>query len=531
MIRPPRATDIADLLARHAPTARRLVTAWSGLQALALLHAGRRSQAHWVMAIAPGPGALQALRQRLPQDALLHLRQYPPLPDQAAALRQAAAQGLRADVLLLQGPQAIAAAPDLIDPGGLLLVSGADRPGVPALDAAFETLEATPALLALRPRRAATPLPAPAGRRAIIVLVIGTQAEAEWDITGPSITAYASAIGAELRLVRAAPGLPRPIIKAAARDIAAEYDRFIMMDSDIVIRPHCPDLFALVPPDSVGAFPEGSRIDRRQLTEQSTAFLGGRPFRPETYFNAGVMVLSRHHLHMLDELGRGIVAGTLIEQNLMNVAARRAGHPIAEIPAAFNHIPGGRLPDDWRCGWILHMAGSPKPAFRPQPLWDRQFHDHGIAWGPKPRLGKHLRLPHLAAQAERITGREVHVLDPEDFDYAGPLAMPRLMPEGYAAIWLEPRSAGGSPRRAWADIPVAAEGRWRLRFLPLPGESLPALRFAIGVPGMPPQRRGRMDRQPQPFMEVAAGVPAARVTIFAGDEACGIGGVLVSRMR
>ncbi|WP_198372301.1 hypothetical protein, partial [Roseomonas rosulenta] len=85
---PPTVRDITGLLARHAPGARRLLTAWSGGHAVPLLHAGRQAGADWVMAIAPGPGGLQALRDRLPQDALLHLRERAPLPDPATALRQ-----------------------------------------------------------------------------------------------------------------------------------------------------------------------------------------------------------------------------------------------------------------------------------------------------------------------------------------------------------------------------------------------------------------------------------------------------------
>ncbi|WP_198373345.1 glycosyltransferase family protein, partial [Roseomonas rosulenta] len=413
-----------------------------------------------------------------------------------------------------------AAAAELLDPGGLLLIP----PDAGHPEAAFETREATPSLVALAARHAAAPLPAATGRRAIIVLVVGRQTEAEWDITGPGIAAYAAAIGAELRVVHSAPGLPRPIIKAAARDVAAEYDRFILMDSDIVLRPHCPDLFALIPPEAVGAFPEGQRFDRRALAEQATALLGGAPFPPKTYFNAGVLVLSRRHLHMLEELGRGIVAGTLLEQDLMNVAARRGGHPIHELDSAFNHVPGGRTPDDWRCGWVLHMAGSPKPVFRRRPLWERLAHDHGIVWAERPRLGKHLRLPHLAAQAERVTGREVHVLDPEDLDYAGPHAMPRLMPDGYAAAWLEPLAAGGPARRAWGEFAVPP-GRWRLRVLPLPGEALPPIGFAIGAAAQP---QGRLDPSAALEVEVAPEAPL-RVALFAAEAPAGIAGILLSR--
>ena len=526
------AEAIAGLAARHAPSARRFLTAWSGIQIRPLLRAARLRRGDGAMGIFPGPIQHRDMLALLPQDPLLHLRIRPPQPDLAGTLRALADDGVRAGVVLLTGPLGLAAAtaaPALIDPGGMLLLANVGAEAAGRLATTFDLLAVQDGLVALRPRRFAAPLPQAEGRRAIIVVIVGAQIEAEWAITGHGIRAYAEAIGAELRLVRDAGALPLPLVKAAAAEVAAEYDRFILLDTDIVLRPHCPDLFAVVPPGSVGVFPEGSRTDRTALTAEATAMFGGPAFAPADYFNAGMMVLSRAHHHLLRDLGRGISAGSLIEQNLINVAVRRGGHPIRFLPPEFNFIPGNGVPGDWRCGWMLHLAGSPKPAFRSRTLWDRHAHDGGIVWSERPLRGRQLRLPHLTAQAERITGQEVLVLDPEDLDYARPFAMPRLTPDGFAAIWVEPAAVGGPAHRAHGAFADVAPGVWRLRFLPLPGAALPALPFIVTHGNEAVLHEGRMDHAPDLMLDLPEATAALRVTILPGDAAAGLVGILLSR--
>ena len=483
--------ELAALLARHAPAARRFLAWEAGPHLAILLRAARRGAPDWVMGIEPSEDALQPLLATLPQDPCLHLRGLAPFeapPDGwGHPLLRPALQGLRPDVVLLTGPTrawAARAALRALAPGGLLLSAPLPTADLDPLLPLFEVLDRGESLTALRPRRQpALPAAPPRGRHAIIVMVVGDQTEAEWAITGPSVTAYAAAIGAELHILRDGRGLPTTSLKSVALDVAETQDRVIMMDADILVRPHAPDLFAIVPPASVGAYPEGRHFPRAAVVDGLSALHGAPPFPPQDYFNAGMMVLSRDHLGLLRALARGTVGGRLPEQDTVNAALHRLGHRLHRLPPEFNLIATGRNLSDWRCGWLLHTAGAPKGAYRRRTLWHRAALPDGAVWTERPLRGRAVRLPHMMAQAARIGGVQARALDPDDLDYAMPRAMARLMPDGLAAIWIAP--GDGDAPVATGRIAGLPAGRWRLVALPLPGEPAPACRLRAGLPGAP----------------------------------------------
>lgn len=530
----PDAAEIAALVARHAPQARRFL-AWQAGPALAgLLAAARRATPDWVMGIEAAAGALAPLLETLPPDPCLHLRAgapfEPPPPGLGHPLLGPAHQGLRADVVLVGGRDpgfSARAARFALAPGGIVLLPRAAA-AQPALAPVLEVLEQGATLAALRPRRAAPPPPPrPPGRRAIIVTVVGDQTEAEWAITGPSVAAYAASVGAELVVCRDGRGLPGPALKSAAREAAAAHERVILMDADILVRPHAPDLFAIVPPERVGAYPAGRHFPRAAIAAEAAALHGARPFPVEDYVNAGLMVLSRAHLGLLDALAEGFVGGRIPEQDTVNVALHRAGFGLHRLPAEFNLIATGRHPADWRCGWMLHTAGAPKAAYRSRIAWARQAIPRGAVWTARPLTGRALRLPHMVAQAARIAGRAVRLLDPDGIDHATPRAMLRLMPDGVAASWI---AAGeGEEPVATGRIEGLSAGRWRLAPLPLPGAAPPDCRMQARLPGgtaaLPATAaEGAL------LLDLPEGVAAIEVALLPGPAEVALAGLLLTRL-
>jgi hypothetical protein len=517
----PGAATLARLLAHHAPQARRFLAWQSGaVGAAGLLAAARSGTPDWVIALEPTPARLAPLIEALPADPCLHLRVpdgFEPLPPgRAHPVLIPHRQGLVPEVVLLGGPHPRHAALSVqhgVAPGGLVLLPDPGAEDRAALDAAFAVTAEEEGMLALRPRRAAPPPPARApGRHGIIVTVVGAQAEAEWAITSPSVRAYAEAIGAELVVCRDGAGLPVPRLKAVCLPAAETFDRVILMDADILVRPGAPDLFAIVPPGSVGAYPEGRHFAREALAAEAAALHGAPPFPAEDYVNTGVMVLSRGQLGVLRVLGEGLVAGRIPDQDTQNVALHRLGLPLHRLGPEFNLMASGRHPADWRCGWMLHAAGAPKLRYQRRHAWWRDTTPGGDVLTARPLTGRSLRLPHMVAQASRIAGCPTVVLDPDDAALAAPHALPRMMPDGVAAIWLEPAGPDAPPWPVQGRLEGPFGGPWQLLAVPVPGVPLPDCAFALRLPaGEAPLATGRL--RAEQVIDLPAGTDAVELAL------------------
>ncbi len=221
-----------------------------------------------------------------------------------------------------------------------------------------------------RGRRAAgTPLPAAAakkdGKRAIVVPLAGPFARREWREAESSVAAYAQRIGAELLPVNLDPhGFPQFLKHAAVAAACAvgDFDRLLLLDADVLIRDHCPDLFAHVPSDRIGAFFEGRIFDRSgdwSFAQEAYGALGV-PVRSGDYFNTGVFVMSRKHYGLFDydKLPPKFYGHPENEQTFLNWLCAEQGLKTFDIGQEFNLFPGFPEFGGWRRGWILHFAGG-----------------------------------------------------------------------------------------------------------------------------------------------------------------------------
>ncbi len=134
-------------------------------------------------------------------------------------------------------------------------------------------------------------------KKAIVTLACGRFFEQLGRLTHPTMAAYAEKTGADFLVWRDFAGYTMPHYKKL--DLARmldEYDRVLYVDTDIIIRDDAPDLFELVPIDSLGILDESPYYDRAAAM---TAYLVDNGFPPGEwdgrYYNTGVMVLSRSH--------------------------------------------------------------------------------------------------------------------------------------------------------------------------------------------------------------------------------------------
>lgn len=198
---------------------------------------------------------------------------------------------------------------------------------------------------------------------AVITLTIGEKFKTMAEMTHPSLKAYAKKIGADFRVIDSRV-LPEDVnvmyekLQIAGIMDLGIYDRLLYLDSDILIKPDCPNLFDVVPIGTFGAFHEGKVIPKRiQCLEQAEMQWGiDYRHRVSEFFNAGVMVFDREHRRVFDPpMGFYTNFG---DNTWMVVQAMR--HAILfDIGEKFNfmcHQP--EWANRWTKAWIFHYAGS-----------------------------------------------------------------------------------------------------------------------------------------------------------------------------
>lgn len=137
---------------------------------------------------------------------------------------------------------------------------------------------------------------------AVITLAIGRVGYWRW--THPVMRRYADRIGADFIKISHqqqahADRLGYRLEKFQIYDYLARYERVIFLDGDILLRPDCPDLFSLTPPDKLGVMCEGKFYRRDVVFAEAAQFYGiDRPMASSEWFNTGVMVISRSHRPM-----------------------------------------------------------------------------------------------------------------------------------------------------------------------------------------------------------------------------------------
>lgn len=152
-------------------------------------------------------------------------------------------------------------------------------------------------------------------------------------------------------------------------DIFEEYDRIFHIDSDVVINKDCPNIFDLVPYDTIGLVFEdkGSRLkDRRSRIMQIKQKLGGNNFRwVSGYFNMGVFLASKIHRDMFKGInGQDWEMDDGFEQTYLNYQMMRLGYRFVDLGYKFNHM--SMFSEAWNGSpsrfdsHIIHYAGNGK---------------------------------------------------------------------------------------------------------------------------------------------------------------------------
>jgi len=207
-------------------------------------------------------------------------------------------------------------------------------------------------------------------KTAVVTVAIGDRYNAMGRIAHPTMKAYADKIGAQFIVIDEEPeGMIPHFAKFAIRDLLDEFDRIIYIDTDIVVRPDCPNLFEEIPQDQFGIFKEGEFIPERMQHLEMAAKTYHMPLRMNpkdwkgTYYNTGVMVMSKMHKYLwqfpavIDPKG----GGDLGEQGWINIMLINTTTPVKKLNYRFNRMTAlDKFTGEPRQGsYLIHYAGCP----------------------------------------------------------------------------------------------------------------------------------------------------------------------------
>ena len=207
-------------------------------------------------------------------------------------------------------------------------------------------------------------------RRAIATLCIGDGARAWSRFTHEPMRMYARKVDADFVVFdqrkigfKDSTGF-NPVLfeKYQVRDLLETYDRVLYIDGDILVTPHAPDVFSIVPPGKIGGVFEDfgtEKNDRRKIIQEVQAHLGDVGWQ-EGYMNSGVFVVSREHRPAFTLFETTGFFDGQYEQTNTNWYFRKAGFEIANIDFRFNFMGIMRVHHGpiHREAFFIHYAGK-----------------------------------------------------------------------------------------------------------------------------------------------------------------------------
>jgi len=188
--------------------------------------------------------------------------------------------------------------------------------------------------------------------------------------TLPILRRYAEKWGAEFKILDKSYG---PVFQRflSLHKLFDEYDRIFYVDADIVINKACPNIFDIVPHDTIGFVFEdkGSRLkERRVRIAYIKSVYGGNESWVSGYFNIGILVVSRIHKEIFTKIngkfwGEDFEAKTMgADQTHTGYQIMKQGHKYIDLGYKWNHM--SMFSEPWNSSpsrfdsHIIHYAGK-----------------------------------------------------------------------------------------------------------------------------------------------------------------------------
>ena len=187
-------------------------------------------------------------------------------------------------------------------------------------------------------------------RRAILTIAVGTSLQWLFDITIPTMRAYAERCGADLIVAddnwrnNEHPCYMKQIINS----LWWRYDRVLYLDADIEIMPDAPNIFEVVPADKLGMYNEAGLYTNRQARMQAyieayNALVSepiGLDLYDGTYYNAGMFLCSKDtnpHRPPVDGIMRVATSGNY-DNTYVNAMIAKHQIPVHQLDWRWNRL-------------------------------------------------------------------------------------------------------------------------------------------------------------------------------------------------
>lgn len=147
-------------------------------------------------------------------------------------------------------------------------------------------------------------------------------------------------------------------------DLLDEYDRIMVIDTDVVIMPGCPDPFETVDQEKIGSIYEdvGSRKEHRRHVIRHIQNKFGDVGWEQGYINTGVFIVSKKHKPIFQRINGKLWTGFGYDDALLGWQIHKHGFEVQELPFKWNHM--SMFSEPWNNNasrfdsYIIHYAGT-----------------------------------------------------------------------------------------------------------------------------------------------------------------------------
>jgi tetratricopeptide (TPR) repeat protein len=212
---------------------------------------------------------------------------------------------------------------------------------------------------------------------AVVTLVTTSEFERLAETTLQTQRHYANRVNADMVVLKKRL-YPHPHYdKWQLYDLLTDYDRTLFLDADIIVRPDCPDLFAMVPSDHVAGENELLSFPAQEKYLNDFLEAAGMHWLPcPFYLNGGVILASRIHRDIFRPPEVVLEQIPWPEQSHLNARLIGEGVPVHFLPPEFNDRH--RRAQYLRKSYLLHYSVIPveekiKRAKRDLSRWTAMF--------------------------------------------------------------------------------------------------------------------------------------------------------------
>jgi hypothetical protein len=182
-------------------------------------------------------------------------------------------------------------------------------------------------------------------------------------LTHPSIEQYARRIGADYlcidkkQISETSPHWE----KFQITSLLDKYDRILYLDTDLIVRDDCDNLFEIVPEDCLGVFNEAPFVDRslELMIDICKKYNITLPDWNGRYYNSGVMVISKVHKKLFEK--PEVEHFSFYEQSYLNMMIAHLDIKVFTLKYIYNRMTcmDQFTGEERHASQIIHYAGYP----------------------------------------------------------------------------------------------------------------------------------------------------------------------------